>query len=807
LAIPVANPQNGDDLTAQSITVNVTDKIVAWAGSHETGQTTNFAARHATSNIDDSALPETTPLSAASVSGELSGGQHARNDMFASAFSSVAGANGGSGFVARIGALAGMTYGDLTKVNAELTAAANVTASPNRLVRRDSTGGAAFIGTVNVAALVGTGNFATTGSVSGASFAATGVIIAGSGSRQITTADGHLDATQLSGPVSTTSMPTLSGDVSNVAGVVTVNSIGGKTAAQVATSVNATLAASSTAVGHHSALAAFDSSGGMTFDGTVTGTTFVGALLGSATGVPATGISGTVAASQIDVAIARTANVPTNAGVGATGTWPISISGSAVSVVASGVTTTAIADGAVTGTKIAARTITTANIADGSVVAQTVPNMTAQVQPYSYYNSGNIYGTVSGTTPTYPTLPGAGNSRYDLLYTDDSFALGWLTGTAGASPAKPTLPVGSLAKPLAWVGPVNNTTTAITQGMISDARPSLTSGSSTGGGGGTSGLPVATPIVTIGADPTATGETDLFALAGGSYISDGGAAVRNGVALNTFFTATHLIKTDNPATAAYATGLDNWIAADFEHRPQAYLYASGSTLNLIPMTMQINGTLKRSFGALVGGLPPTLVFTATQTAGIWYIWADYTGRTDGTFILNGSTIFPSTGLTGTQRLLCVARHNGTAFIGDPDIDWSPILQVTSTQMRPLKSHKEGYPTSLNVVTATSPTHITFFDGVIDIPKNMDLRISGYMYFTGASGTTGLVYLQVDSTIVGVATPVGFGMTGAWQMATPIGGALDGLSTGPHNVQIFAQLISGTTMTCYAGQWEAIEWCP
>jgi hypothetical protein len=295
LPATVINPHDGDDLSAASITVNVTDKIVAWEGSHETGATTNGAVRHASDQIDDAALPElATPSSGAQTTGA---GVHARLDMFAVVISGIMG-TAGSGYAAKYANLGPLTYGSIAAVNTALTTGASSAAGASTLVRRASDGSANFSGTVGVVALSGTGNWATTGSLTAVGVTNSGVYVAGSGARQITTTDGHLDATQLSGAVPAGSMPALTGDVTTAVGTVatTVSSVGGKTAAQVGTVVTSILAASSTGVGNHGANAKFDASGGMTFDAVVTAPSFAGALTGNASSATTAGSASALSA-------------------------------------------------------------------------------------------------------------------------------------------------------------------------------------------------------------------------------------------------------------------------------------------------------------------------------------------------------------------------------------------------------------------------------------------------------------------------------------------------------------------------------
>jgi hypothetical protein len=413
MPVPVVNPQNGDDLTAQSITVNVTDKIVAWAGSHESGATTNGALRHATSQIDDAALPESTVYAAAMD-------QHGRNDTFAAGLSALAG-GAGVGYNARIAALAVLPYGNVQAINTELNTNATAVATGLRLVRRRADGSADFGATSTFVGITATGALAVTGNIGGNNIDAAGVFFAGSGNVQITTAFGNLDATKLSGITPAASMPALTGDVTSVAGAVatTVTLVGGVTAANVAAGANAANAAVANGTGNGGKIAKYDVNGGITFGGTVTGTTFVGTFSGTATGVPASGITGQITGSQADSTIAKTANVPTNAGVGATGTWPISITGSAQSVAALAVGTAGLQDLAVTGSKIAAATITQDKIAEGQIL----PNggLTIYVNALKKWNDQGIPGQWPGGILDLSTyVPGGSTRRYCLIYVNGS---------------------------------------------------------------------------------------------------------------------------------------------------------------------------------------------------------------------------------------------------------------------------------------------------------------------------------------------------------------------------------------------------
>jgi fibronectin-binding autotransporter adhesin len=258
-----------------------------------------------------------------------------------------------------------------------------------------------------------------------------GVIIAGSGAIAITTAAGNLDATKLSGSLPASLSPQYTGDVTKPAGslVTTVAAVGTKTATAVATAVGKVETAS--AAGTASMLAQFNATGGMTFTGTVIAPTFQGALTGSITGnaatatnVAATGITGTILAAQIDTAIARVANVPTNAGAGATGTWGISVTGNAgTATIASAVIANAISSDmlqplSVTSSKLALGALSLASMADGAVSASSPPDKRVNVASLDRINgAGVIFPSVAGPVDLSADIASLtlGQNRYELI--------------------------------------------------------------------------------------------------------------------------------------------------------------------------------------------------------------------------------------------------------------------------------------------------------------------------------------------------------------------------------------------------------
>jgi hypothetical protein len=675
MPIPVVNPLDGDDLHASSITVNVTDKIVAWAASHETGATTNGALRHMSAQIDDLALTETTAYAAAMD-------QHGRNDTFASGISALAGGSA-TGYAARLAALGALPYRNIQAINTELATNAVATASASQLVRRRADGSADFAATSSFATIVASGTIAATGNITGNNIDANGVLIAGSGNIQITTAAGNLDATKLSGPVSAGSMPALTGDVTTSAGSVatTVATVGTKTAAAIAASVVATTAASGTAVGNHGNLAKYDASGGMTFDGTVTGTTIVATTFsGTATAVAASGIAGQITATQADATIAKTANVPTNAGIGATGTWGISITGSATTVAAGGVATAAIVDGAVTTAKILDGAVAPAKLLAGRVTAKATPSLLVDISGFNDYSLAGlpiIYSGILGLDLSSHVPGVAGNRRFVLIYVNSTAVVGVKDGALDpTSPVEPSADLDTV--PLAVIN-LQFGQTAIAQGDILDRRTFLRRIGTGGGTGG--GIPTDAPIVTVGPYGTTTAETDIFTLADGTA-----TGTINGKDLATWRVDPGRVR--RTALEAPLSDKDNlYIQPDLVTRisqngTDGVQIAAGLTPGIVgpgsPLTLSIGGRSHTNTA--------TVIARATGGAGQRYLIADGSAVSTGFTI---ALVAPPLVLGQYQMLLEQYYWNGSTLwpaAPFPNVnafqrDSSPLFSIDSIQVR------------------------------------------------------------------------------------------------------------------------------
>jgi hypothetical protein len=383
-------------------------------------------------------------------------------------------------------------------------------------------------------------------------------------------------------------------------------------------------------------------------------------------------------------------------GGGTSGTWPISTTGNAATattaagVAAGAIVTASIADGAVTGgsgagAKIAQHTVTLANVADGYVTAQGTPNMTVNVTPITDVNASRVLGTVTGTSPTYPTLPTAGNTRYDLLYYDSTLTLGWKAGVPSAgTPIQPA--PDAATKGLAWVL-VGSATTAITQGMITDARTSPGTGAGSGGGGGVdlSGK----PFVTIGNDGTLTNETDIFGLAGGSYI--GVPTTVNGKDLSLFDVHPGLVR--RVATdAALGDVLYNLIPGDLLPN----LSVSGAVVTLAasvsqPRTIIIQGRQREVTSAITA--------TATGAAGQRFLIADTSTAGTATWAFISPMPTNNSVLPG-QEVIATYWYDGT-ILRLTTVDTSTILSISSDNVKSVWVLAQGTGNSVTTVAGSS----------------------------------------------------------------------------------------------------------
>lgn len=329
-------------------------------------------------------------------------------------------------------------------------------------------------------------------------------------------------------------------------------------------------------------------------------------------------------------------------------------------------------------------------------------------------------------------------------------------------------------------------------GYIKD-RPWPAYGSGSGGGGG-AGLLATDPVVSIGVLGDDTNATDIFSLAAGTA-----TGTVNGNNLANFSQSPTRIRSENPALAAAAPALfDYWGQSPgaLALHPRSYLSAGNNSVYLNPCVIAINGVLKSSGAAIQTA-------TVTGGAGIYFAYADYTGRTDGTFLLVVSTTNPT--LTPQRQLLATLRNNGSYFLGDPYIDWQPILEVTSTQMRPFKAHYSGY--SGQAITGTTQTEVTVATQTIEIARTMDIVLNGYFNLTSTFAAVGQVFAQFDSTVIGTQSSFNENIVnGAWDRCLPFGGELDGQVPGTHLLRVYIALSSGSC-TAYSGAYNMIAWCP
>jgi len=192
-----------------------------------------------------------------------------------------------------------------------------------------------------------------------------------------------------------------------------ITSLGTLSSLKVDPGVSALAAVTASSVAVSSAVsigATLNVTGVLTASGGVVGN-LTGNASGSAGSVAASGITGTIAGTQIDATIARTANVPTNAGAGATGSWPISVTGTATNVtgtVAAANIDAAIArvanvptnaGGGATGTWPIAVTGAAGSVAAGSIIGTITAS---QIDPAIARAANVPTNTGGGATGTWP---------------------------------------------------------------------------------------------------------------------------------------------------------------------------------------------------------------------------------------------------------------------------------------------------------------------------------------------------------------------------------------------------------------------
>jgi len=412
----------------------------------------------------------------------------------------------------------------------------------------------------------------------------------------------------------------------------------------------------------------------------------------------------------------------------------------------------------------------------------------------SYVNDNGVEISINAGTAT-PVIPTMGN-QWAVLSFDPNGNPHFDYGTLGGVQSTAAVTKGN-RNPV-WVYLRQNCTALFATdqgtagtGYIKD-RPWPAYGSGSGGGGTGTGLSVTDPVVAIGALGDDSNATDIYSLAAGTA-----TGTVNGNNLVNFYQNVTRIRSESPTVAANAPALADFFGQSpgaVALHPRSYLSAGGNSVYLNPCVIAINGVLKSSGAAIQTA-------TVTPSAGIYYAYADYTGRTDGTFALILSTTNPT--LTLQRQLLATLRHNGSYFLGDPFVDWQPLLEVTSTQMRPFKAHYSGY--SGQAITGTTQTEVTVATQTIEVARTMDIVLNGYFTLTASVAGSGQMFAQFDSTVIGV--PSEFNESGGvWTRCIPFGGELDGQVPGTHLLRVYVKLAAGSC-TAYTGAYNLIAWCP
>jgi hypothetical protein len=196
----------------------------------------------------------------------------------------------------------------------------------------------------------------------------------------------------------------------------------------------------------------------------------------------------------------------------------------------------------------------------------------------------------------------------------------------------------------------------------------------------------------------------------------------------------------------------------------------------------------------------------------YYVVADYTGRTDGTFIITVTSNLPP--LSTSQMLLAVILNSGNTFLADPYVDWAPIMDVTSTQMRPITDGYAGDP--LQTIGAagvvTPPTEVTAATLTLPFPRNMTLTVEGHVRISASASAAGGAQMTVDGIPLGRLSNFGTGMPVPWDTEVAIGGSYGtsrdhlSLGAGIHTVRVMAYpYFSGQIITVQSVTWDSIQW--
>ncbi len=100
---------------------------------------------------------------------------------------------------------------------------------------------------------------------------------------------------------------------------------------------------------------------------------------------------------------------------------------------------------------------------------QSAPNMTVRCSAGTILSTANAIVSVAAQDSPTITAPSSGNQRYDRITIDeDTGSLFIVSGTASASPTLPTIPTNKI--PVAYML-ISDSTTSITNSIITDERP------------------------------------------------------------------------------------------------------------------------------------------------------------------------------------------------------------------------------------------------------------------------------------------------------------------------------------------------
>jgi hypothetical protein len=400
--------------------------------------------------------------------------------------------------------------------------------------------------------------------------------------------------------------------------------------------------------------------------------------------------------------------------------------------------------------------LTRAYLADGLVAAQASPDKTVRLTAsYTYYNTSGVQKTVSGTTEAIDAvnaLPSGSNLRVDMLYADDAGAMHWLAGTpALSSPTDP--PKATNTYPLAYVGPIASTTTAITAGMIRDARPSPTAGNNNGSGGGGGGGPdlSAMHFITIGGETTLTQETDLFGLMGGTYFGTTGTVINTKDLGADFFVYPPLVK-KSKTSASTLDVLNNSVSPNIIGK-----IINGAAVGSIGINASANDPVEIVVGG-EGRKITTPTYTAaiptSSASGAYNVIGDPTvaGRSDFTISLSQS------GAPAGQMVLAqvIWDNQAQTFQLGPgstnSLVYFPLLPVVNgAAYRPEVMFQQDYTITANAMTGNSYSG-TIMPGAtpvqVVIPTDQmrgEIWLLAYIQQTGTANVDFYIGLQMTKS--------------------------------------------------------------